>query len=168
MYKRQAAIGNFAGTWCGCEGDTAALQLLEPAFEAIGARLFRIDAANKTLYHAASVIACNYLVALEELSLRTFEQAGVERQLALQLLEPILHGTVSNIVAQGTSAALTGPIARGDAGIVARQLEALDSRDPEVSELYRRLGQIALGLAEMRAEAPMSNLARIREILENR
>jgi predicted short-subunit dehydrogenase-like oxidoreductase (DUF2520 family) len=161
-----AAIENFAGTWCGCEGDPAALERLEPAFESIGARLFRLDAADKSLYHAASVIACNYLVALEEISLRTFEQAGVERRLALQLLEPILHGTVNNIVTLGPTAALTGPIARGDADTVARQLELLDSRDAETAGLYRRLGWIAAGLAEIQGKAPAERLARIRELLQ--
>ncbi|RZL86692.1 MAG: DUF2520 domain-containing protein, partial [Variovorax sp.] len=54
----------FDGTWCGVEGDADALARLVPAFEAAGARIVAIDAAAKTVYHAASVFASNYLTTV--------------------------------------------------------------------------------------------------------
>jgi predicted short-subunit dehydrogenase-like oxidoreductase (DUF2520 family) len=161
------SILDFNGTWCGCEGDPEALAELKPAFEQIGARLFDIDAASKTLYHAASVVACNYLVALEEVSLQAFEQAGVSRELGLQILEPILHGTVDNIVKLDTTEALTGPIARGDAETVARQLRALEAWNPEFAELYRRLGRIAADLSQKQGNVSEAALVKIRALLES-
>lgn len=160
------SANSFTGTWCGCEGDAAALKALKPAFEAIGARLFDIDAEHKSLYHAASVIACNYLVALEEVSLQTFEQAGVPRLQAMQILEPILHGTVDNIVKLDSADALTGPIARGDTEIVEKQLEALKTWKPEIAELYKQLGRVTTDLSEKQGHAPEPALARIRELFE--
>lgn len=160
------AVDDFSDTWCGCEGDAQALAMLEPAFAAIDARLFSIDADNKRLYHAASVIACNYLVALQEVSLRTFEEAGVERKLAVQILGPILHGTVRNILDLDTVAALTGPIARGDAVTVEGQLQALADWNPEFAQLYRQLGRIAADLSEKQGNAPQAALRRIRQLLK--
>ena len=46
------------------EGDAAAPAILRPALLTIGARPVIIDAAAKTVYHAASVFASNYLVTV--------------------------------------------------------------------------------------------------------
>lgn len=142
------AVRDFAGTFCGAEGDANALDVLVPAFEAIGAQPFTIKPEAKTLYHAASVIACNYLVALQELSLQTFEQAGIERAQAMAILQPMVESTASNVFNVGTAAALTGPIARGDAAVVTKQLDALRDWNLDYAVIYQQLGRIALQLAQ--------------------
>ena len=162
------AIGDFEGTWCGIEGDVAALAQLEPAFRAIGARCFHIEASGKGLYHAASVIACNYLVTLEELSLQTFEAAGIRRETALEILAPILRGTVENILALDTTEALTGPIARGDVSVIERHIRNLGEWNPEVAALYRRLGLATAELSQKQGNAPAGSLTAIRELLGER
>ncbi len=159
------AITDFAGTYCGMEGDSAALRQLEPAFIALGAVLFALNANTKTLYHTASVMACNYLVALQEVSLQTFAQAGVERELAMQILLPIVRGTVDNIFRLGTDQALTGPIARGDYTIVERQLTALAHWQPAYAALYQQLGQVAYTLSIQQGNASSTDLAQLHSIL---
>ena len=141
------AVQDFAGTFCGVEGDAAALAVLWPAFAAIGAQCFTIKPEAKTLYHAASVIACNYLVALQELSIQTFAQAGVAREQAMAILQPIVSGTVANVFQMGTRAALTGPIARGDVAVVAKQLQAVREWRADYAALYQGLGTVTLDLA---------------------
>lgn len=159
------AARTFAGTWCGAEGNAAALAVLKPAFEAIGARLFDIDPGAKTIYHAASVIACNYLVALVETSARCYEKAGIERHTALQVMEPLVRETVANVFRLGTVPALTGPIARGDHALIARQLEALAAWDPKIAAIYRELGIVALELARMQGKVDTDALAAIERML---
>lgn len=154
------AVQDFAGTFCGVEGDAPALDVLQPAFAAIGAHCFALNAEHKTLYHTASVIACNYLVALQEISLQTFAQADVERELAMQILEPIVQGTVGNIFRLGTAQALTGPIARGDHTVVAQQLEALQAWRGDYAEIYRLLGQVAMELAQTQGRVPVYHITR--------
>ncbi|MEZ5451029.1 MAG: Rossmann-like and DUF2520 domain-containing protein, partial [Thiolinea sp.] len=156
---------DFAGTYCGLEGGDAALARLEVLVQAIGGMAFRIDAQHKTLYHAASVIACNYLTALQEVSLQTFAAAGVERELAMQLLQPLVSGTVHNVFTQGPQAALTGPIARGDHAVVARQLQALQDWRPELAQLYRLLGTQALSLAQAQGRAQAGDLQQVAQVL---
>lgn len=159
------AVQDFAGTFCGVEGDAAALEILDTAFTSIGARCFPLNAERKTLYHTASVMACNYLVALQEVSLQTFAQAGVERELAMQILQPIVTGTVGNIFRLGTAQALTGPIARGDHTVVARQVEALDAWRGDYAGLYRLLGQVAVELSRQQGHAATADLQNIQQLL---
>jgi len=161
----QQAILSFHPTYCGVEGDETALAVLTPLFVQIGGIPFQINAEQKTLYHAASVFACNYLVALQNVSLRAFAQAGVEEALALKILQPIVQETVSNIFKLGPAAALTGPIARGDAAVVAKQLAALQLNQPDDAELYRLLGLEALDLACQRQKTPNEYLQQVAKVL---
>jgi predicted short-subunit dehydrogenase-like oxidoreductase (DUF2520 family) len=160
------AATNFAGTSCAAEGDAAALAVLKPAFERIGARVFEIEASAKTLYHAASVIVCNYLTALIESGIATSAHAGIARDVAMRMLEPLVRETLDNVFALGTARALTGPIARGDAAVVGRQVQALAAADPQLAAVYRSLGLIAAGLARGNADA--NALAAIETLLGDR
>lgn len=162
----QLAINSFEGTYCGMEGDDKALQVIEPLFNAIGARLLKINSENKSLYHAASVIACNYLVALQELSINTFTQAGIERTQAMAILQPIVQGTVENIFTLGTTTSLTGPIARGDKDIVSNQLESISEWNQDFATVYRLLGKISVDIAEKKEGADPLKLKQIRDLLE--
>ncbi|AXF85364.1 Pyrroline-5-carboxylate reductase [Ephemeroptericola cinctiostellae] len=143
-----SAVQGFTGTFCGTEGDAAALAVLESAFAAIGGHCFTIKPESKTLYHAASVMACNYLVALQEVSIQAFTQAGVAREQAMAILQPIVSDTVNNVFSMGTQAALTGPIARGDAAVVEKQVAALKGWRMDYAQMYQQLGQVTLTLAE--------------------
>ncbi|QXE92941.1 Rossmann-like and DUF2520 domain-containing protein [Geomonas subterranea] len=158
-------VGDFAGTWCGIEGDPQARELLGELFGAIGGKIFTLDPRFKTLYHTGSVLVCNYLTALMEAGLRAYQKGGVPRETALQVMEPLVRGTVDNVFRVGTAQALTGPIARGDAGVVARQLEALDDFDEELARIYRALGGVALKLSRERGQAQEPGLAAIERLL---
>jgi predicted short-subunit dehydrogenase-like oxidoreductase (DUF2520 family) len=144
----QAVAGAFTGTWCGIEGDGEALALLSPAFEAIGARLVAIDAAAKTVYHAASVFASNYLVTVLDAALRAYAAAGVPPEVARELARPLASETLANVFRLGAPAALSGPVARGDLATVARQQAALQDWDPATASLYAALVEATSALAK--------------------
>jgi predicted short-subunit dehydrogenase-like oxidoreductase (DUF2520 family) len=140
----------FAATFCGIEGDARALALLEPALAAIGAQTVPIDAAAKTVYHAASVFASNYLVTVLDAALRAYQAAGIPEPTARALAGPLAGETLSNVLRLGPGAALTGPIARGDMATVARQQDGLDAWDGATGELYRALAQATAGVVARR------------------
>jgi predicted short-subunit dehydrogenase-like oxidoreductase (DUF2520 family) len=142
-----AVAAAFDGTYCGVEGDAAALAVLLPAFEAIGARPVRIDAAAKTVYHAAAVFASNYLVTVMDAALRAYEAAGIPADVARELARPLATETLSNVLRLGPEAALSGPIARGDAATVARQHAAVAAWDSPTGNLYDALATATWNLA---------------------
>ncbi len=160
------AVRTFAGTYCAAEGEPVALALLKPAFEHIGAHVIAIDPQFKTIYHAASVMVCNYLAALLEAGLQGYAKAGVPRATASVMMEPLVRETVDNVFRLGTVKALTGPIARGDHAVVVRQLEALREYDPRSAEIYRALGVMALELSRAQGGASAEALAVLHEVLK--
>ena len=159
------AAGSFPGTYVALEGDRKALKVLRVALRKTGARVFEIASQDKLLYHAGSVFVCNYLCALLEAGLRCYGTAGIRLETAYRLMEPLVRETVDNAFRVGTVRALTGPVARGDDSIVARELEALRGRDRHLGTLYRELGRLALDLARSQGSAEPRSLARIARAL---
>jgi len=159
------AVQTFAGTFCALEGDPQACEVLRDALQRCGAVPFSLAPQSKTIYHAATVFVCNYLAALMEVGLRCFEKAGVPRETAVKVAEPLVRETVDNLFKLGPIRALTGPIARGDESVVARQIEALGEWDAHIRGLYKALGQVALELSVAQGHADPESLAAIQALL---
>jgi predicted short-subunit dehydrogenase-like oxidoreductase (DUF2520 family) len=160
-----AAARTFAGTYCAAEGDAEALEVLKPAFERIGARVFDIAPELKPVYHAGGVFACNYLVALIEAAVRAHGKAGIPRDASLKAIEPMVRETVDGIFGKGPARALTGPISRGDVETVRRQFARVRDWDREMGTLYRGLGLIAVALAESDRRIDGARAAELRAAL---
>lgn len=143
-------IADFAGTYCGAEGDPRALAALNIMFAAIGATLVAIDSEHKVLYHAAAVFASNYLVTLLDLSQHAYIEAGVAPEAALKLMEPLVRATIDNVFRLGPASALTGPIARGDLATVRVQQQAVTDWQSGYGDLYREFAKLTMELAARR------------------
>jgi predicted short-subunit dehydrogenase-like oxidoreductase (DUF2520 family) len=118
--------------------------------------ILELPASGKTTYHAAAVVASNYLVVLADLAERLASAAGAG-EAAATLFLPIMRQTLENTAALGAAKALTGPVRRGDIGTVAAHLAVLegDSRTSylalahEALRLARRAGLAAEAAADM-------------------
>lgn len=159
------SVSSFSGTWCVAEGDADALDVLSEVFRAAGASVLTIHPAHKPVYHAAGVMVSNYVVALLETGMRSFAHAGIARDSAMLLCEPMVRGVVENVFRLGTHEALTGPVMRGDVDTVRAHLQALDAWDDDVAGLYRVLGQAALRLACEQKTLSAAVAARLRGLL---
>jgi predicted short-subunit dehydrogenase-like oxidoreductase (DUF2520 family) len=109
-----------AGTYCGMEGDVARWPYAGAASDR--RQPVPIDAAAKTVYHAAAVFASNYLVTVLDAALRAYQAAGIPEAVARQLVQPLASESMANVFRLGAAAALSGPIASGDMATVERQL----------------------------------------------
>jgi predicted short-subunit dehydrogenase-like oxidoreductase (DUF2520 family) len=161
--KRAAAT--MRGTVFGVEGDPAGRLVAQELVRHLGGTALDIDGEGMALYHAAASIASNFLVALVGAAAEALGAAGVAREEAMAALLPLLEGTIENVRRVGLPGALTGPIARGDAGTVDRHLKALGERAPGLVELYRVVGRRALELARAKGDAAAPELDLIQHAL---
>ncbi len=161
----EAAVEKLPGAYFFIEGDDDAAAAMEKLARDIGGRPARIARESKALYHAAAVMACNYLVALLDAALATAEKAGIPRADALAAFEPLIRATVDNVLADGPEKALTGPIARGDIETIRRHLQAID--ELEMKRLYRAAGQWTAGLARRKGTIDDAMAEAVRKILRN-
>lgn len=115
----------------------------------IGGEPFRVPEYARTQYHAALAHASNHLVTLVldavdalRASLRGQELLGQELVgdapggLPERVIGPLARAALENALQRG-QAALTGPVARGDAPAVAAHLEALRALDSQLAQAYR-------------------------------
>lgn len=98
-----------------------------------------VPESNRGLYHAALSFGANNLMTLVNQTLELLVAAGIENPDLL--IAPLLGASLDNALRNGDSA-LTGPIARGDAGTVREHLRALESAGPAVIETYRALARL--------------------------
>ncbi len=117
---------------------------------ALGGQPLNLAPEDKTLYHAAAVIASNYTVTLTSLAVQLFERMEATPEQALRALLPLMRTTLDNMERQGVPQALTGPLLRGDVSTVRQHLLALDEAAPQVALLYRCLAAGTLPLAQQR------------------
>jgi predicted short-subunit dehydrogenase-like oxidoreductase (DUF2520 family) len=128
----------------------ASPEALEAACEfaaQLGLRSLPLPESQRPLPHVACVLASNYLVALEATAVGLLGRAGIARDDAITALRPLVERTVQSALGDGELRP-TGPVARGDAGTIARHLEALESAAPDLVPLYRLLGEATLPLVE--------------------
>ncbi len=161
-----AAVAKLPGAYCFCEGDEQAVTVLEQLARSIGAKPIRMDPAGKVLYHAAAVMACNYVTALLDAAVTVYGQAGIKSESAVAAIAPLVRATVENVAAMGPAEALTGPIARGDQAVVRGHLEALGRCDDELLALYKALGRRTVGLALRKGTIDDAKADALRKLLD--
>lgn len=139
-----------SGITFGIEAPQPLQDILVQMAHALHGYALLITDEQKTLYHAAAVVASNYTVTLAAMAAQLFGDLGATPEEALRALLPLMRTTLDNLERQGLPDALTGPLVRGDVGTVQRHLQALDQTSPSVGAFYRNLGQATLPLAQQR------------------
>ena len=94
---------------------------------------------RRGLYHAALASAANHLVTLVVQAADLLREAGVDQP--ARMLGPLLQAALDNALDLG-DAALTGPVARGDADTVASHVEALRAAAPQALPAYLALARL--------------------------
>ena len=158
-----AGADRLRGATFGVEGEGEARALAERIVRGCGGRALAVPSDGKPLYHAAAVFAANYAVVLLGVAERLMGEAGVPPEAARAALAGLAAGAVENVAARGPSAALTGPVARGDAETVRLHLARLSGAD---RPLYSLLAREALALAAD-AGLPPHSAARIATLLND-
>jgi len=141
------------------EGDAAAVRAASAAGKALGMDVFRIQPANKVLYHAMGAFTSPLLVSTLYAGERVGQAAGIREPRAV--MRRILRETIENFLRGGSAAAFSGPIRRGDLKTVQRHLREL--RKVQGTEtIYKVLAiQAVHGLPGKEKKAMMKVLGKV-------
>ncbi len=131
-------LGRLSGA---CFGVTAP-EALRPVAEALvvemGAEPQWVAEESRVLYHAALAHGSNHLVTVIAQAMDALRAAGVAQP--ERLLRPLVTAAADNTLRVG-DAALTGPVARGDARTVRAHVEALSAHEPGTAAAYVALAR---------------------------
>lgn len=135
------------------EGSAGAQQAARHVAHSLGVPLMTIAREDKVLYHAAAVVASNYLVTLMDQASSIIQDIGMH----LTHLMPLIRGTLANIEHHG-SKALTGPVARGDWATVRAHVAELRTRFPDIVPSYLDLGRYTARMAGQQFPGDLSHV----------
>jgi predicted short-subunit dehydrogenase-like oxidoreductase (DUF2520 family) len=125
-----------------CFGVTTTEEL-RPAAEALviemGAEPVWIAEDLRSTYHAGLAFGANNLVTLVAEAADVLRRAGVDDP--ARMLTPLLGAALDNALHRGDRA-MTGPVARGDAGTVAAHLRAIGQHAPEALDAYVAMSRL--------------------------
>jgi predicted short-subunit dehydrogenase-like oxidoreductase (DUF2520 family) len=135
------------GSYFAVSGEPGAIRVARRLLRYLDAPMLTIPVSRRAVYHAAAVVAANYVPTLLALAGRLLVQAGVPEDKAVDALLPLARGALDNVEDLGLLEALTGPVTRGDVETIRLHLAAMEPREREV---YRMLGRELVILARAR------------------
>ncbi len=138
--RAEWAPDRLRGALAAITGDARAAEVAMAIAERIGMVPVVINPGVKAKYHAAAVIASNFTVVLAAVAEQLFLECGFDEATARQGLGRLMEGTLENVGAVGPTAALTGPVVRGDEDTLSRHRAVLPEK---LRALYRALGAVA-------------------------
>ena len=120
---------------------------------------------DRALYHAALTVGANHLVTLVADAADLLRRAGVERP--NEMLGPLLSAALDNVLRSG-DAALTGPVARGDAGTIREHLITLRERADDSVAAYVAMARLTADRALASGRLPAERAAALLDVLSER
>jgi predicted short-subunit dehydrogenase-like oxidoreductase (DUF2520 family) len=127
----------------------------------MGAEPVWVAEDDRPRYHAALAFGANNVATLVTQSADLLRSVGVEHP--ARLLGPLLGAALDNALRHGDPA-LTGPVARGDAGTVRSHLDVLAER-PEVRAAYVALARLTAVRALADGRLPAASAAALLDVL---
>ena len=160
------AIENMPGSTFAVEAEGPLLSTLKDMATALDGHWIELKANDKVAYHAAAVIACNYLVTLVKLATDLWQSFNIPQSQATQALLPLIRGTIHNIDTVGIPQCLTGPIARGDIETIKKHLDALQKAAPALLSAYQELGRQTIPIALAKGKINQHRAEELQAILK--
>jgi predicted short-subunit dehydrogenase-like oxidoreductase (DUF2520 family) len=137
------AVPALDGRMFAMEGDQQAIRCARQIIRALGGLPVQIAGRSKPLYHAAAAFAAGHVLAIEEASVQLLMLAGMKRIEAVRALLQLTRQVLDNFERLGPRAAWTGPLARGDFGVVTTHMSAMQRLPREFLNAYTALNDLA-------------------------
>lgn len=149
--SKTASYIHFQDCFITVEGHNKYAEFLMDFFKTLGHSVKRITGDDKVQYHASAVFASNLVVGLYAQASTLLSECGFTMEEAQKALAPLFANNAENLVKVGYNQALTGPVARCDAGTVRKHLQALEHRTADdkeqVLQVYKELSKNLVSIA---------------------
>ena len=159
------ALELIAGSSVAIEGPPELEAQLQHLAGLLGMHPIRLPPGARALYHGGASYAASFLLSMLKEAVAAWRSFGVDEAQALQALLPLAQGTLAAAASKGLSAAVAGPVSRGDAGVIARHLAAFEALGPEHAALYREMTRRQLGLVQATQRLSDEQVRRVRGVL---
>lgn len=162
------AASRLSEAYFALEGDIEAQNVGQLIANGLKSRCISLKSRDLPLYHTAAVMASNQAIGLWYAAQQVLQQTGIEPNVALAALLPLISSTLDNLKSLGIPQALTGPVRRGDTQTVSDHLQALSRAVPQWLKLYKCGTESAIQVAKLLHEPQIASaLNEISEIIHS-
>ncbi len=137
----------FEEVWFTCEAKDEVRQALLESLPIPPGKIFPVNAEQKLAVHLACVVYSNFFIALAGVSQDLLDNFSLSRGGIHNILRPLLDSSLEQVSERGISAALTGPIIRGDLQIITAHLHYLQTHYPQFLKIYILLSKQLLSMS---------------------
>ncbi len=163
-----SAMQSLAGCTITIEAEEPGLnEILVKIAERLNCRVNRLPPGARPLYHAAAGYASQFVNVLLKQAAVIWSSWGATENDAIHALMPLVRGTLASIEQLGPVASMPGPVSRGDAGSVAKHVNALAAKDPVMLHLYSALCNETVSMALESGRINTEQAAALRALLSN-
>lgn len=148
------------------KGDVEAERRTRALAKKIGMTPRTFAKLDTVAYHAAAGLVANGAAALAAIGEELLVVAGVPRKDAPAMLGPLLRSVAENVEELGFPDALTGPVRRGDAHAIERQIGLLSELLPSAVDLFIASAEAQLPIARKIGDAPGAAFDALATVLE--
>lgn len=165
----ELALQRLPGCSVGIEAEEPSLlATLQDLALCLGLKPLSLKPGQRAAYHGAASYSASFLLSMLDEARQIWSQAlGFTPEQTLQALLPLARSTLEAAERKGLAAAQAGPISRGDAGVVAAHLQALDALGGAHGEFYREFSLRQLELARESGRLSEADLARMAALLRS-
>ena len=157
------AAERLRGSTAAIEADGELARVLHRLAARLGLRPIVLSPGMRVRYHVAAGYAASFLLPVLAQAAGLWKTFGVDESDALAALLPLARGTLDAVEGRGLAGAVSGPIARGDAGVVAAHLAALEAIGAPEAAFYRGLARPQVALAQAAGRLDEAAAARLND-----
>lgn len=161
----QRAIELLAGSSVAIEGPPRLDAMLRQIAATLGMHALRLPAGARALYHGGASYGASFLLSMLAEAASAWAAFGISEEDALRAILPMARGTLDAAASKGLSAAVAGPVSRGDAGVVARHLAAFEALGPEHAAMYREFTRRQIALVQAAGRLSDEQALRLRQVI---
>lgn len=162
---RKQGLECFGGTILGIEGDVRARAIGHALADLLGGHPLDISRQDKSIYHAAGVLAFTGVMALAWAVEQISEHLDFDRAFIKKGIVPNMSKAAETVSEPGLPEGLTGPVSRGDVEVVQQQIRALADRFPDFLPVYREVALLNLRMLEKDGLLARDVIERLKEVL---
>jgi len=162
----ERAIELLAGATVAIEGPPALDDTLCAIARKLDMKPLRLPQGARAAYHGSASFAASFLVSMIDEAVAMWATFGIAERDALAALLPLARGTIETMATKGVAGSVSGPISRGDVGVVERHLAAFDHQGGDHGRFYRELARRQLRLAVIDGRLDAARAQRVGDAID--
>jgi len=146
-------------------GEPPLLDTLKQLVSAIKCKWIVLTTDQKPLYHVALAFAADFPMVCIKIATDLFQKFGISPGETLKILAPIIRGSVEGTLSIGFPHCFSGPITRGDLGVLSKHVATIEKYEPSLASLFKALDAHIVPMALAKGTIDEATAKKEREIL---